>query len=57
MGNDYRDMTVRPSLCVCADLQPADRRYILLYIWMAREGGGMVPSKPIMSSAKRLRVT
>jgi len=41
----------------CACMQPADRRYILLYLWMAREGGGMVPSKPIMSSAKRLRVT
>eukprot|EP00891_Asterochloris_glomerata_P003172 jgi/Astpho2/3172/e_gw1.00052.70.1_t len=35
----------------------ADRRYILLYIWMARQGAGAVNPKLIMSSAKRLRVT
>ena len=42
---------------LCASFQAADRRYVLLYLWMAREGGGMVPSKPIMGSARRLRVT
>lgn len=41
----------------CHCLQAADRRYILLYIWMARQGAGAVNPKLIMSSAKRLRVT
>ncbi|KAL3153477.1 hypothetical protein ABBQ38_011809 [Trebouxia sp. C0009 RCD-2024] len=56
------DLAPGNFLTICEELQkaygkPADRRYILLYLWMAREGGGVVPSKPIMSSAKRLRVT
>ncbi|KAA6426574.1 MAG: calcium homeostasis regulater C 1 [Trebouxia sp. A1-2] len=56
------DLAPDNFLTICTEMQkaygkPADRRYILLYLWMAREGGGMVPSKPIMSSAKRLRVT
>ena len=41
----------------CHCLQAADRRYILLYTWMARHGAGAVNPKLIMSSAKRLRVT
>ena len=46
-----------PYLFGCHCLQAADRRYILLYIWMARQGAGAVNPKLIMSSAKRLRVT
>ena len=40
-----------------ACLQPASRKYILLYLWEAREGGGVVSSKLILGSARRLRVT
>ena len=45
------------QLLILLMLQPASRKYILLYLWEAREGGGVVASKLIMSSAKRLRVT
>lgn len=56
------DLAPDNFLTICTELQKAygkaaDRRYVLLYLWMAREGGGMVPSKPIMGSARRLRVT
>ncbi len=33
------------------------RRFVLLFLYMAVEGGGVVSGKAIMSAARRLRVT
>ncbi|KAK9823589.1 hypothetical protein WJX72_004064 [[Myrmecia] bisecta] len=33
------------------------RRYVLLCLWMARQGAGVVPSKQIAAAARRVRVT
>jgi hypothetical protein len=38
-------------------VQVGQRRYVLLYLYMALEGGGVVPGKQIIASARRLRVT
>jgi len=35
----------------------AQRRYILLALWMTQLGAGLVPSKLIVDSARRLRVS
>jgi hypothetical protein len=37
--------------------QAGQRKYVLLYLWMARTGLGLVPTKMIATSALRLRVT
>jgi len=37
--------------------QVGQRKYVLLYLWMARTGLGLVPTKMIATSALRLRVT
>lgn len=36
---------------------PAQRRYILLCLWMVKMGIGLVPGKHIVDSAKRLRIS
>ncbi|KAK9867971.1 hypothetical protein WJX84_010373 [Apatococcus fuscideae] len=36
---------------------PGSRRLVMLFLWMAREGAGLVPRQKIMSAAKRVRVT
>ena len=33
------------------------RRYVLLFLWMAAQGGGVVPGKTLANAARRLRVT
>ncbi|KAK9828406.1 hypothetical protein WJX81_005121 [Elliptochloris bilobata] len=33
------------------------RRYVLLFLWMAAQGGGVVPGKSLANAARRLRVT
>lgn len=38
-------------------LQAAQRRYILLALWMARHGAGVLPGKTIVDSARRLRIS
>ena len=38
-------------------LQVGQRRFVLLFLYMAIEGGGVVSGKAIMSAARRLRVT
>ncbi|EFN56966.1 hypothetical protein CHLNCDRAFT_57377 [Chlorella variabilis] len=35
----------------------AQRRYVLLALWMARHGAGVVPGKAIVDAARRLRVS
>ncbi|PSC77003.1 calcium homeostasis regulater C 1 [Micractinium conductrix] len=35
----------------------AQRKYVLLALWMARHGGGIVPGKAIVDSARRVRVS
>ena len=45
-----------------ADLQDrygavAQRRYVLLALWMARQGAGLLPGKSIVDAARRLRVS
>lgn len=37
--------------------QAAQRRYVLLALWMARHGAGVVPGKAIVDAARRLRVS
>ena len=45
-------------LCTgCLPLQVGQRRFVLLFLYMAVQGGGVVSSKSVMSSARRLRVT
>lgn len=36
-------------------MQPCERRYILLVLWMARLGAGVIPGKSIVDAARRLR--
>jgi len=38
-------------------LLAAQRRYVLLALWMARHGAGVVPGKAIVDSARRVRVS
>ena len=50
----------RPALCPPRppdppSPQPCQRRYILLVLWMARLGGGVLPGKSIVDAARRLR--
>ena len=52
----------RASCCApcCATTHPvqaAQRRYVLLVLWMARQGAGVVPGKAIVDAARRLRVS
>lgn len=35
----------------------AQRRYVLLSLWMARQGAGVLPGKAIVDAARRLRVS
>lgn len=35
----------------------AQRRYVLLSLWMARKGAGVLPGKAIVDAARRLRVS
>ncbi len=37
--------------------QVGQRRYVLLFLWMANQGGGVVPGKTLANAARRLRVT
>ena len=44
------------STCIAA-WQAGQRRYVLLFLWMAAQGGGVVPGKTLANAARRLRVT
>lgn len=44
------------STCIAA-WQAGQRRYVLLFLWMAAQGGGVVPGKMLANAARRLRVT
>lgn len=46
----------RPFLSPFCVAQAAQRKYVLLALWMARHGGGIVPGKAIVDSARRVRV-
>jgi hypothetical protein len=37
--------------------QAAQRRYVLLALWMARQGAGLLPGKAVVDAARRLRVS
>lgn len=37
--------------------QAAQRRYVLLALWMARNGCGALPGKVIVDAARRLRIS
>lgn len=37
--------------------KPAQRRYVLLCLWMVQQGVGILPTKFIVDSARRLRVS
>lgn len=38
-------------------LQPANHKWLLLILWLAKMGVGLVPSKDIIMAARRLRIT
>lgn len=44
-------------LPLLAPPQVAQRRYVLLPLWMARHGTGLLPAKSIVDAARRLRVS
>lgn len=46
-----------PGWLVQPALQAAQRRYVLLALWMARYGAGVLPGKAIVDAARRLRVS
>ena len=37
--------------------QAAQRKYILLCLWMTQQGAGVIPNKNIVDGARRLRVS